>query len=66
MSFTLVGDQVQLEIVLTTWNTQYAVTTSAFDQPSQQLLFGIPGAGPNAPRALLIVSFADTGEFGWL
>ena len=66
MSFTVAGDVVQLEVVLATWNSQYVVTTSTCDGPSQQLIFSIPGAGPNAPQALLIVSFADTGEFGWL
>jgi hypothetical protein len=66
MSFTVEGDEVQLEVVLATWNSQYVVTTSTCDQPSQQLIFSVPGAGPNAPQALLIVSFADTGEFGWI
>jgi hypothetical protein len=64
MRFTIAGDQVQLEVVLKSWNIQYAVTTSACDQQSQQLVFSIPGAGPNAPEAILVVSFADTGEFG--
>ena len=66
MSFTLDGEQVLLEVVLRTWHTQYSVATSTSDEPSQQLTFGIPGAGPNAPRALLIVSFADTGQFNWI
>ena len=66
MAFTIAGDQVQLDVVLTTWNSQYSVATSACDEPSQQLVFSVPGAGPDAPRAILIVSFADTGEFGWL
>ena len=62
----IAGDLVQLEVVLRTWNSQYVVTTSTSDEPSQQLIFSVPGAGPNAPQALLIVSFADTGEFAWL
>ena len=66
MSFTVAGDEVQLEVVLVTWNSRYVVTTSTCDQSSQQLIFSVPGAGPNAPQALLIVSFADTGEFGWI
>jgi hypothetical protein len=66
MLFTVAGDLVQFEVVLRTWNSQYVVTTSTSDEPSQQLIFSVPGAGPNAPQALLIVSFADTGEFAWL
>jgi hypothetical protein len=66
MSFTLAGDEVEAQVTLTTWNAQYTATTANCDEASQQLIFGIPGAGPNAPPALLIVSFADTGGFGWL
>jgi hypothetical protein len=61
-SFTLAGDEVEVEVVLTTWNTQYSARTTNCDEASQQLIFGTPGAGPNASPALLI-AFADTGGF---
>ena len=63
---TLAGDDVLLRAVLVRWNSEYTVATSTLDTPSQQLLFSVPGAGPNAPPALLALSFADTGEFGWV
>jgi hypothetical protein len=50
-----------------TWGDEWTSETETFDVPSQQLVFtGIPGAGPGAPPAIMIVSLADTGDFGWL
>lgn len=67
MEFTLAGDQVQLNCRLVTWNSQFTVATTMVDQPSQQLIFSnLPPAGPVPVRGLLVVSFADTGAFGWL
>ena len=41
--------------------------TLLVDIPSQQLVFSnMPAAGPDPVRSLLIVAFADTGQFGWL
>jgi hypothetical protein len=58
---------VTINVKSLTWGTDWTLTSELFDEPSQQLLFsGIPGAGPGAPPALMIVSFADTGAFGWL
>jgi hypothetical protein len=50
-----------------TWGGEWTAETELIDEPSQQLLFsGIPGAGPGAPPALMIVSFAETGDFGFV
>ncbi len=58
---------VFLNIRSITWGNQINATTETLDVPSQQLIFsGIPGAGPGAPPAIMLVSFADTGAFGWL
>jgi hypothetical protein len=65
MSFTIAGDEVQLDVVLTTWNSSWRASTTVCDVASEQLIFSVPGAGPGAPPAVLIVSFADTGQFGW-
>ncbi len=49
------------------WGSEWTAETEFLDEPSQQLLFsGIPGAGPGAPPALMIVSFAETGYFGFV
>jgi hypothetical protein len=66
LQFTIAGDDVQLQITLVSWGG-FVITTSTqmFDQASQQLIFSAPGAGPNAPPCLLLVSFADTGLFGF-
>ncbi len=67
LTFTIVGDAVQVEVRLVTWNSTFTATTTQIDAPSQQLIFSnLPPAGPVPVRAILIVSFADTGRFGWL
>ena len=67
MSFTIAGDTVQLDVHSVTWNSNYTAHTTTADGPSQQLIFSdVPPAGPDPVRALLIVSFADTGQFAWL
>ncbi|WP_146238784.1 hypothetical protein [Arthrobacter livingstonensis] len=66
MFLTIAGNQVHLRVVLRTWKSEYSVTTSLADAASDQLIFSIPGAGPQALPALLILSLADTGNFGWL
>ncbi len=65
-SLTLDGDAVLLTNHLVTWGATWTATTTILDGPSQQLIFSVPGAGPNAPQALMLISFADTGQFGWL
>jgi hypothetical protein len=70
VSITLAGDNVNvnIQVTLESWgNTVWNSSTSVCDTASQQLVFfGIPGAGPNAPAAMMVLSFADTGQFGWL
>lgn len=66
ITLTLSGDQVQLHWQLPTWGGELDAYTSRIDSASQHLLFNVPGAGPNAPEALLLLSLADTGQFGWL
>jgi hypothetical protein len=61
-----VGEQVQLLWESITWGGQNTYYSSGLDSASQQLMFNVPGAGPNAPEALLLLSLADTGQFGWL
>lgn len=62
----VVGDQVQLILKSVTWGFTVSAMATGLDGPSQQLLFSIPGAGPNAPQAVMIISLADTGQFGFL
>jgi hypothetical protein len=67
MTFTVAGDAVQVEVQLVTWSSTYTVATTHVDAPSGQLVFsGVSPAGPVPVHALLIVSFPDTGAFGWL
>jgi len=67
MTFTIAGDTVQLDVHSVTWNSKYTAYSTSADGPSQQLIFSdVPAAGPDPVRALLVVSFADTGQFGWL
>jgi hypothetical protein len=63
-TFLLEGDVVRLSVVLVTWHATWETTTATFDVPSQQLVFSVPGAGPNAPRAVMLISFAPTGKTG--
>ena len=57
--FTVAGDHVQLENILLRWgNATWRANSFMFDTASQQLLFRVPGAGPSAPPAILLVSFA--------
>jgi hypothetical protein len=65
-TFTLAGDAVDLRIQVPKWGIDYTVSTTTLDEPSQQLIFSVPGAGPNAPQALMLVSFGDTGQFNWI
>jgi hypothetical protein len=65
-SLTLFGDAVLLTQIFVTQGANWQATTTILDDPSQQLIFSVPGAGPNAPQALMLISFADTGQFGWL
>jgi hypothetical protein len=61
------GDNVTATIVLLSWgNATFSATSFGFEQSSRQLMFNVPGAGPNAPRALLAVSMHPTGSFGFL
>jgi hypothetical protein len=70
IELTFAGDAVQLQIHYyhaVAWNYDVIATTTQVDQPSQQLLFSdLPPAGADPVQAFMIVSLADTGEFGWL
>jgi hypothetical protein len=57
MTFSINGDHVRLQVVLLTWGATWERDSFAFDGPSQQLLFGVPGAGPGAPPAVMATSF---------
>lgn len=60
------GTEVHLEFQLITWGSHWAADSMMFDDPSQQLLFAAPGAGPNAAPALMIVNFHPTGQLAFL
>ncbi|QKV74140.1 hypothetical protein [Amycolatopsis sp. Hca4] len=68
MTFTISGDTVKLDVKLTNWsNEPFSRSTTVFDEFSNQLVFfNYPAAGPDPVTALLVVSFADTGAFGWV
>ena len=67
MTFSNNGDQVQLLVESITWGGSFTATTTMVDIPSQQLVFSnMPAAGPDPVRSLLVVAFADTGQFAWL
>jgi hypothetical protein len=70
IELTYAGNAVQLQIQYNravAWNYNVTATSTQVDQPSQQLLFSdLPPAGAYPVRAFVIVSLADTGEFGWL
>jgi hypothetical protein len=67
MQLTVADPLVILSLTSLTWGNEWSATTETLDEPSQQLIFsGIPGAGPGAPPAMMLVSLADTGAFGWL
>lgn len=55
------ADPVHLTLVSRTWRVQVSTMTNSYDEQSDQLVFHLPGAGPNAPTALLITSFG-TGK----
>jgi hypothetical protein len=58
---------VNLHIHSVTWNSDFTTTTTTADLPSRRLVFNdVPAAGPDPVRALMLVSLADTGQFGWL
>ncbi len=56
-TFTLDGDHVRLHAELTRWGSHWDADSFAFDPQAQQLLFRIPGAGTDAPPAILVSSF---------
>jgi hypothetical protein len=68
LSLTLIiaGDEIELAFHSISWGVDWNASTSQFDSGSQQLLFGVPGAGPNAPPALMILSVAPHEYVAWL
>jgi hypothetical protein len=61
--FLLEGDVVRLFVALLTWKSVWESVTATLDAPSQQLVFSsVPGAGPNAPPAVMLASIASTGR----
>jgi len=67
ITLTPSGNNVDAEIVLLTWGSARISTTSfAFEEASKQMLFVIPGAGPGAPQAVMVLALHPTGEFGFL
>lgn len=64
MSFTLNGEHVHLRTVLLSWgNATWDSDSFAFDSPSEQLLFRVPGAGAGAPPAIMVTSFGPGAGF---
>jgi hypothetical protein len=64
MTFSINGDHVRLRVVLVTWgNATWDADSFAFDVPSQQLLFRVPGAGAGAPPALMATSFGPGAPY---
>jgi hypothetical protein len=67
VTLTPAGLDVLATIVLLSWGkATFSATSFAFEQRSQQLLFAVPGAGPNAPAATMAISLHPTGAFGFL
>jgi hypothetical protein len=62
----LAGDQIQLDWHSQTWGNTWTALTSTFDSASELLTFAIPGAGPGAPSALMLLSICPHGEEMWL
>lgn len=67
LDLTVEGDVVQLTANLVTWGTTVTATTTQTDAGGGQLMFtNVPPAGEVAVRAVMLVSFQPTGQFGWL
>ena len=64
MTFSPNGEHVHLHAVLLRWgNATWESDSFAFDSPSEQLLFRVPGAGAGAPPALMMTSFGPGAGF---
>jgi hypothetical protein len=67
ITLTPSGTSVDATIVLHSWgDVTFSTTSFAFEEASQQLLFVMPGAGPNASPAVMLTSLHPTGLFGFL
>jgi hypothetical protein len=66
LTLTLAGDQVELAWHSRTWGNTWTSLTPTFDSPSEQLIFGVPGAGRGAPPAVMFVSITPHGHVVWL
>jgi hypothetical protein len=61
------GTDVNATIVLLRWgNATFSTTSLAFEPASEQLLFVIPGAGPAASPAVMVIALHPSGTFGFL
>jgi hypothetical protein len=62
------GEVVSLTAILLTWgNATWTASTTMTDGAGKQLIFPeVPGAGPNAPSATLVLSFHPKGMIGFL
>ena len=66
LTLTPDGDAVHCRVDLITWHSSYEALSLIYEPESRQLVFVVPGAGPNAPLALMIVTLHATGQFGFL
>jgi len=66
VTLTPSGDAVHAHVELLRWKSDFTAHSFMFEPASQQLLFVVPGAGPGAPPAVMVITLHPTGQFGFL